>query len=197
MKTLVPFAPALLVGLLMTFSPRVAFAHIDGPDPRVTGAPGDEPRACAACHFGSELNSGTGNVVIVLPNGNSYTPGTKQHIKVNVSDAAQRRWGFQLTARRASDLSSAQAGDFNPTDAFTQSDGAVPLPSAAPGANRDMVDGKVALHHEPQACQNALPTLQHFPANNNPNVGVARRSEQPVLVKKEPVSLRAEFSKKR
>ncbi|MDQ6759904.1 MAG: TIGR03118 family protein, partial [Acidobacteriota bacterium] len=120
MKNLAPAGPALFTALVLTLYSGLAFAHIDGPDPRVTGAPGDEPRACTACHFGSALNSGTGSVSIVLPNGNSYTPGAKQHIKVNISDAAQRRWGFQMTARRASDLSSAQAGDFDPTDAFTQ-----------------------------------------------------------------------------
>jgi uncharacterized protein (TIGR03118 family) len=66
------------------------------------------------------LNSGRGSVTIVLPNGNSYTPGVKQHIQVKVSDPDQRRWGFQMTARRASNLAAAQAGDFNPTDSFTQ-----------------------------------------------------------------------------
>src|SRR5437764_4406435 len=105
---------AVFVGAMLSLVSGLTWAHIDGPDPRVTGAPGDEPRACTACHFGSELNSGRGSVTIVLPNGNSYTPGVKQHIQVNVSDPDQRRWGFQMTARRASNLAAAQAGDFNP-----------------------------------------------------------------------------------
>lgn len=111
---------AVLIGSMLSIVSGVAFAHLDGPDPRVTGAPGDEPRACTACHFGSELNSGSGSVTIIPPNGNTYTPGVTQHITVKISDPEQRRWGFQMTARRASDLATAQAGDFNPTDSFTQ-----------------------------------------------------------------------------
>ena len=111
---------AVSIGGILTIVSGLAWAHIDGPDPRVTGAPGDEPRACTACHFGSDLNSGPGTVTIALSGGNTYTPGVTQHIQVNVAEASQRRWGFQMTARRASDLASAQAGDFKPTDSFTQ-----------------------------------------------------------------------------
>lgn len=39
---------------------------------------------------------------------------------VNISDPAQRRWGFELTARLDSDPANGQAGDLNPTDANTQ-----------------------------------------------------------------------------
>ena len=127
----------VFIGGILTIVSGLAWAHIAGPDPRVTGAPGDEPRACTACHFGSELNSGSGSVTIVLPNGNTYTPGVAQHLQVNVSEASQRRWGFQMTARRASDLSTAQAGDFKPTDTFTQvicSDG-----QRAPCASADVI----------------------------------------------------------
>src|SRR5437764_9498045 len=95
---------AVFVGAMLSLVSGLALAHIEGPDPRVTGAPGDEPRACTACHFGSDLNSGPGSVAIILPNGNTYTPGVKQHIQVSVSEASQRRWGFQITARQASDL---------------------------------------------------------------------------------------------
>jgi uncharacterized protein (TIGR03118 family) len=39
---------------------------------------------------------------------------------VQVSDPQQRRWGFQMSARLKSDLANGQAGDFKPTDGFTQ-----------------------------------------------------------------------------
>src|SRR6476619_2329956 len=76
-----------------------AFAHSYGPAPRVTGAPGDNPRACTLCHSGSGLNSGQGSVKIVLPGGAFYIPGVKQRVTVQVADPDQRRWGFELTAR--------------------------------------------------------------------------------------------------
>lgn len=95
-------------------------AHSTGPDPRYTGAPGDDPAACSACHSGAAPNSGPGSVNIVLPGGNRYTPGVTRHIVVQVSDPAQKRWGFQLSARLASDPANGQAGDLNPTDGNTQ-----------------------------------------------------------------------------
>jgi uncharacterized protein (TIGR03118 family) len=95
-------------------------AHSAGPDPRYSGAPGDNVNACHSCHLGQNLNSGPGNVKILLPNGNSYAPGVKQHILVQVSDPQQRRWGFQMSARLKSNQATGQAGDLSPTDGFTQ-----------------------------------------------------------------------------
>ncbi|MDQ2901680.1 MAG: hypothetical protein M3Y07_18065 [Acidobacteriota bacterium] len=106
--------PAFLVAF-------AAYAYEYGPDPRKTGAPGDAPMSCVAadCHSGP-INRPGGSVQIVLPNGNSYSPGVKQHIVVKITDPVQKRWGFQMTARLASDLANGQAGDFNPTDNNTQ-----------------------------------------------------------------------------
>ena len=59
----------------------------------------------------SRLNGGQGSVKILLPNGNSYTPGVTQHIMVQVSDPQQHRWGFQVSARLKSDPVNGQAGD--------------------------------------------------------------------------------------
>jgi uncharacterized protein (TIGR03118 family) len=114
----------LFCGTLQAFS--------SGPLPRYTGAPGDNAGACTACHKGASLNSGPGSVRIVLPNGNSYVPGVKQHIVVQVSDPQQRRWGFQMSARLKSDAANGQAGDFAPTDGFTQviCDSGTPKPCA-------------------------------------------------------------------
>jgi uncharacterized protein (TIGR03437 family) len=95
------------------------FAHSYGPAARVTGAPGDNPRACTACHTGT-LNSGTGSVSIFLQGGPVYIPGVKQRVTVQVSDPVQQRWGFELTARLSSDLQNGQAGDLIPVDNFTQ-----------------------------------------------------------------------------
>jgi uncharacterized protein (TIGR03437 family) len=100
--------------------PVFLLADVTGADPRLTGAPGDNQSACTSCHTGTALNAGGGSVKIVLPGGTTYTPGTTQHIKVQVSDSAQRRWGFELTARLASNPTSGQAGDLTATDANTR-----------------------------------------------------------------------------
>src|SRR5258708_6158148 len=99
--------------------PTSGIAHSYGPAPRVTGAPGDSARACTACHLGT-LNSGSGSVKISLQSGPVYIPGVKQRITVLLSDPAQQRWGFELSARLNSDLENAQAGDFTPVDNMTQ-----------------------------------------------------------------------------
>ncbi len=98
--------------------PMVLFADVTGADPKYTAAPGDDSRACTACHIGTSLNGGAGSVQIIVPGDATYTPGVTQHIKVQVSDPAQRRWGFELTARVSSDNS--QAGDITSTDSNTQ-----------------------------------------------------------------------------
>jgi uncharacterized protein (TIGR03437 family) len=110
-----------LLGVMLTgIAPIDALAHSYGPPPRVTGAAGDNSRACTACHTGSALNSGSGSVKILLQSGSVYIPGVKQRIAVQVSDPDQQRWGFELTARLNSDLANGQAGDFTPVDNFTQ-----------------------------------------------------------------------------
>ncbi len=106
--------------ILFTLCCGLLQAHSSGPDPRYSGAPGDNLGSCAFCHRGQDINSGKGAVKIVLASGNSYTPGVTQHIMVQVSDPQQRRWGFQMSARLKSDQVKGQAGDFTPTDGFTQ-----------------------------------------------------------------------------
>lgn len=99
--------------------PMILYAHSYGPPPRVTGAPGDSAKACTQCHTGT-LNTGGGKVEILLPGGPAYTPGVKQHITVRITDDAQKRWGFEFSARLNSDLSNGQAGDLASTDSLTQ-----------------------------------------------------------------------------
>src|SRR5882724_1144451 len=99
---------------LLAIAPIVLLANVTGADPALTGAPGDA--TCIQCHDGTKLNGGAGSVAIILPGGATYTPGIKQHIQVRVSDQAQKRWGFELSAH----ASGAQAGDIASTDSNTQ-----------------------------------------------------------------------------
>jgi uncharacterized protein (TIGR03437 family) len=96
-----------------------ALAHSYGPAARYSGAPGDNARACTACHSGV-LNSGSGSVSISLQSGPVYIPGVKQRVTVQVSDPTQQRWGFELTARLNSNPENSQAGSLIPVDNFTQ-----------------------------------------------------------------------------
>lgn len=86
--------------------PVLLLAFASGPDAGVSGVPGEE--SCSGCHNGPP---GLGNVAITFLGGTSYTPGVKQHLVVTITDSAQRRWGFQLTARFASSPGT-QAGNF-------------------------------------------------------------------------------------
>src|ERR1035437_2328266 len=113
--------PLYLVAALSTgIVPIAVFGHSYGPPPGVTGAPGDNAKACTQCHTTSALNSGTGSVKILLQSGSFYIPCVKQRVAVQVADPAQQRWGFELTARLNSDLEKGQAGDFTAVDNLTQ-----------------------------------------------------------------------------
>jgi len=114
------FPPYLVLAILLCTVPISTFGHSYGPPPRVTGAPGDNPKACTLCHIGSALNSGTGTLQILLQSGPVYIPGVKQRVAVQIADPIQQRWGFQLSARLNSDLQNGQAGDFTPVDNMTQ-----------------------------------------------------------------------------
>ena len=93
------------------------WAHLPGADPRLTGAPGDS--TCIGCHGGgTPLNGGPGSVSIATTS--TYTPGVKQRITVTVADSAQRRFGFELTARLSSNLINGQAGTLTAVDNAVQ-----------------------------------------------------------------------------
>ncbi len=96
-----------------------ASARSFGPALRLTGAPGDNPLACTQCHNSFPLNSGKGSLRIVFP-GAAYRPGMTYRILVEVRDPDQQRWGFQFTARLASDPANSQAGDLIPTGDLTR-----------------------------------------------------------------------------
>lgn len=125
----------IYISIAITISAAVTecFAHSYGPAPRVTAAPGDNPKACTQCHQTGALNSFGGSVTIILPSGPMYIPGVKQRIQVRVADPAQQRWGFELSARLNSDPANSQAGTLTPIDNLTQviCEDAGPLPCAS------------------------------------------------------------------
>ena len=98
-----------------TALPVLLLAYLSGLDAGVAGVPGED--TCTDCHNGP---SGSGSVTVTFPGAHTYTPGAKQHLVVNIADSAQKRWGFQLTARQAKSTST-QAGTFTPgADGYTQ-----------------------------------------------------------------------------
>src|SRR5215471_10419640 len=109
---------AVIVGAI----PFLLWAHEYGPDPGYSGVPRELGTCTAAsCHVGTTNDpANKGSVSVAFPNGMVYTPGVKQHLVVTVSDPAstQRAWGFQLTARVASNTATL-AGTFGSTDANT------------------------------------------------------------------------------
>jgi uncharacterized protein (TIGR03437 family) len=103
--------------------PFLLWAYETGPDAGYTGVP-KELGTCAGaagCHVGTTNDpNNKGSVSVAFPDGMTYTPGVKQHLTVTISDPAttQRAWGFQVTARAASNTGS-MAGSFNSTDGNT------------------------------------------------------------------------------
>ncbi|MEP7362948.1 MAG: choice-of-anchor V domain-containing protein [Acidobacteriota bacterium] len=113
---------AALSVLAVTFTLLTSAIHADvtGAGPKHTGAPGEDPRACTECHLGTALNGGPGNVKITLPGAATYSPGVAQKVQIEITDPGQRRWGFELTARLATDPATLQAGDLNVLDSNTR-----------------------------------------------------------------------------
>src|ERR1041384_3492655 len=97
--------------------PFLIWAHEYGPDAGYTGVPSESGTcASAMCHVGTANNpANTGSVSVAFPNGLTYSPGVKQHLRVTIADPTQRAWGFQLTMRLASN-SATSAGTFTSTD---------------------------------------------------------------------------------
>jgi hypothetical protein len=113
---------ALAMGIVGAVSTPVS-ANEFGPISPFTGAP-QEPisgdgATCAyaplACHVSFALNSGPGSIGIDVPAG--YEPGLTYVIQVDVTQAGQMRWGFQLTVL---DELLEKAGSLASTDLDTQ-----------------------------------------------------------------------------
>lgn len=88
------------ISLLLPLCTVGVFAHSFGAPSGHTGAPGES--TCTACHVGT-ANSGGGSVRINLIDATTYGPGQLIHMRVTDSDSTAQRWGFELTARLASD----------------------------------------------------------------------------------------------
>ena len=85
--------------------PLVLWAFSTGPLIRHTGAPGES--TCAVCHqTGADVAGGFLRIEAV-----PYRAGQRQAIRVTVSHPQAQRWGFQLSARLASDETK-KAGTF-------------------------------------------------------------------------------------
>lgn len=109
----------ITVGALAVLAPIALLAYEYGPDPRYTGAPGDNQLACASsgCHTGlaagGPINAGGGGVTATFSSGTNYTPGgAAVTITVTVTDPVNKHFGFQMSARPETNLSGGQAGDF-------------------------------------------------------------------------------------
>lgn len=109
---------------------RSVHAFSSGPPAGYTGAPREEPEACAECHVPSE--AGTGQITITAPS--TYIPGQTYPITVTHTnpDPTRLRWGFQLTAL---DTSDDKAGELSSIDGTTQI-----LNNAGPGASRQYIE---------------------------------------------------------
>ncbi len=129
---LVPAILAAIVGFVLsnnrTTLPVHAFSA--GPPPGYTGAPLEEPEACAECHV--PTSQGLGQLTITAPQ--TYIPGQTYQIIVKHTspDPTRVRWGFELTAL---DTSDEKAGTLSPIDDSTQI-----IDNAGPGLARQYIE---------------------------------------------------------
>ena len=102
----------IITVLSFSILPVVLYSYASGPDPRNTGAPGDQTCARSGCHTGTAVNGGGGSVQLTSSTGSTYTPGQQQTFVITISDSRAKVYGFQMTARLDSNPSKGQAGDF-------------------------------------------------------------------------------------
>jgi uncharacterized protein (TIGR03437 family) len=102
----------ILVAAAVAAIPAALLSFSSGPDPRHTGAPGDQTCAQAGCHTGTALNGGGGSVALTSSTGATYAPGQQQTFTLTITDSRARVYGFQMTARLDSNSTNGQAGDF-------------------------------------------------------------------------------------
>ncbi len=91
------------VAVVMGAIPLVIWGYKTGPDRPATGAPGEQTCSQTGCHLGTPANS-AGALTITFPAGMVYTPGVKQHVVLSMSHPTAQIWGFQMTARPTSAL---------------------------------------------------------------------------------------------
>ena len=104
------FISGLLFAAVSSLTPLPLAAFSTGPPQSRTGAAVDGGLTCTACHktFAPANSDPRGSVTLTVQ---PWRPGVTQTLKVTIKHPDQKRWGFQLTARLASDLTR-QAGTF-------------------------------------------------------------------------------------
>jgi len=131
-----PSLLAAILGFLLSSNSiiRPARAFSSGPPAGYTGAPGEEPEACAECHVPAD--AGTGHISINAPQ--TYVPGQTYPITVTHTnpDLTRIRWGFELTVLDTSDET---AGNLQALDGLTQI-----LNNAGPGGARQYIEHTAA-----------------------------------------------------
>jgi uncharacterized protein (TIGR03437 family) len=93
----------LFTGALL--SAPALFAFSTGPRAPVAGVPTDlNGQTCTICHATfAPVNSDPAGAVKILVDAMTYTPGVTKKIRIRVEHPEATRWGFQFTARVASD----------------------------------------------------------------------------------------------
>ncbi len=128
---------AAFVGFLLSHhvGTRSVHAFSAGPPAGYTGAPGEEPEACAECHVPPD--AGTGKISITAPQ--TYVPGQTYPITVTHTNAdlTRLRWGFQLTVLDTA--SDEKAGELQNSNGLTQV-----LNNAGPGSARQYIEHTAA-----------------------------------------------------
>src|SRR6185369_6757758 len=128
---------AALGGFLLTHNTgtRTVHAFSAGPPAGYTGAPQEEPEACAECHVPPD--AGTGKISITAPQ--TYIPGQTYPITVTHTnpDQTRLRWGFELTVLDTA--SDEKAGELHSVDGLTQV-----LNNAGPGSARQYIEHTAA-----------------------------------------------------
>lgn len=132
-----PCVLAAFVGFLLSHNSgtRPVHAFSAGPPAGYTGAPQEEPEACAECHVPPD--AGTGKISITAPQ--TYVPGQTYPITVSHTNAdpTRLRWGFELTV--LDNASDEKAGELQSTDGLTQI-----LSNAGPNSARQYVEHTAA-----------------------------------------------------
>ncbi|HEX5887485.1 MAG TPA: choice-of-anchor V domain-containing protein, partial [Pyrinomonadaceae bacterium] len=130
---LLPALVAGLVGFLLTHDTGTGRVHAfsAGPPAGYTGAPQEEPEACAECHVPPD--AGTGRISITAPQ--TYIPGQTYPITVTHTNAdlTRLRWGFELTV--LDNASDEKAGELQSIDGLTQV-----LNNAGPNSARQYIE---------------------------------------------------------
>jgi aldose sugar dehydrogenase len=131
------FALTVIVGFVLTHNlgTQPVHAFSAGPPAGYTGAPQEEPEACAECHVPPD--AGTGKISITAPQ--TYIPGQTYPITVTHTnpDQTRLRWGFELTVLDTA--SDEKAGELQSLDGLTQV-----LNNAGPGSARQYIEHTAA-----------------------------------------------------